>query len=104
MSQGGMDGHRDRASMALFRFQPFEFDAAAGLVYRGDEETLLPPKAAHVLQLLLESAGQLVSKDELLESVWEDAYVTESSLTDAISPNSSISGRNSSGPSTPCSG
>ena len=71
--------------MTVFRFDPFEFDPAAGLVYRGDEETLLPPKAAHVLQLLLESAGQLVSKDELLETIWEDAYVTESSLTDAIS-------------------
>ena len=71
--------------MTVFRFDPFEFDPAAGLVYRGDEETLLPPKAAHVLQLLLENAGQLVSKDELLETIWEDAYVTESSLTDAIS-------------------
>ena len=58
--------------MTVFRFHPFEFDPAAGLVYRGDEETLLPPKAAHVLQLLLENAGQLVSKDELLETIWED--------------------------------
>ncbi len=85
MSKEGMDGRQDRASTALFRFHPFEFEAAAGLVYRGDEETLVPPKAAHVLRLLLESAGQLVSKDELLETIWEDAYVTESSLTDAIS-------------------
>jgi DNA-binding winged helix-turn-helix (wHTH) protein len=71
--------------MTIFRFHPFEFDATSGLVYQGDEETLLPPKAAHVLQLLVESAGQLASKDELLETVWENAYVTESSLTDAIS-------------------
>ncbi len=80
-----MDERRERASTALFCFHPFEFDAAAGLVYRGDEATLLPLKAAHVLQLLLESAGQLVSKDELLETVWADTYVAESSLTDAIS-------------------
>ena len=59
--------------MTIFRFHPFEFDPAAGLVYRGDEETLLPPKAAHVLQMLLESAGQMVSKDELLETIWDDA-------------------------------
>ncbi len=85
MNEGGLDGARDRGSTALFRFHPFEFDPAAGLVYRGDEETLLPPKAAHVLRLLLENAGQLVSTDELLETIWEDAYVTESSRTDAIS-------------------
>ena len=85
MNDEGPGGPRGRASAALFRFPPFEFDAAAGLVYRADEETLLPPKAAQVLQLLLESAGQLVSKDDLLETIWEDAYVTESSLTDAIS-------------------
>ncbi len=85
MSEEGRDEHRDRASAVLFCFPPFEFDPDAGLVYRDDEETLLPPKAAHVLQVLLESAGRLVSKDELVETVWDDAYVLESSLTSAIS-------------------
>ena len=69
----------------VIKFGPFEFDTAAGLLYRGDEDTLLPPKAAGVLHALLENSAQLVTKDELLEEVWAGAYVTESSLTDAIS-------------------
>jgi len=71
--------------MTIFCFHPFEFDPVAGLVYRGDEETLLPPKATHVLQMLLENAGELVSKDKFLEAVWNGTYVTENSLTDSIS-------------------
>ena len=69
----------------MIKFGPFEFDAAAGLVYEGAEETLLPPKAAGVLHVLLENYGQLVSKDELLETVWADTHVTDSPLTVAIS-------------------
>jgi len=69
----------------MYNFGPFEFDAAPGILRRGDEESVLPPKAAHVLQLLLENPGQLVTKDHLIEVVWADAHVTESALTDAIS-------------------
>ena len=69
----------------MIKFGLFEFDPAAGLLYLGDEETLLPPKAAGVLDILLGNAGKLVTKDELLESVWEGSFVTESSLTDAVS-------------------
>ena len=69
----------------VIKFGPLEFDPAAGLLYQGDQETLLPPKAAGVLHVLLENSDQLVTKDELLEKVWAGAYVTESSLTDAIS-------------------
>jgi len=79
-------GRSKRASCRdTFAFGPFEFDAAAGILYRGEQETLLPPKAAGVLAVLLERAGQLVSKDELLGAVWPDTHVTESVLTDAIS-------------------
>jgi len=69
----------------MIKFAPFEFDTAAGLVYRDTEETLLPPKPAGVLQMLLENAEQLVTKDDLLETVWPGSHVTESSLTDAVS-------------------
>jgi TolB-like protein/Tfp pilus assembly protein PilF len=69
----------------MMKFGPFEFDAVAGLVYRGEEETLLPPKPAGVLKVLLEHSGELVTKDELLDSVWGDSHVSEGSLTDAVS-------------------
>jgi TolB-like protein len=37
-----------------------------------------------VLRLLAENAGQLVTKDEIMGKVWDDAVVTEDSLTQCI--------------------
>ena len=72
-------------SRQLISFGPFEFDPTSGLLFEGDQETLLPPKAAGVLRVLLESSGELVTKDELLESAWEGSFVAEGTLTDTVS-------------------
>ncbi|HXO30057.1 MAG TPA: winged helix-turn-helix domain-containing protein [Thermoanaerobaculia bacterium] len=45
----------------------------------------LPPRALGVLALLVERAGRLVPKQLLLDTVWNDAVVTETSLTEAVS-------------------
>src|SRR6476660_6766086 len=67
------------------RFGPFEFDAANRLLSRDGVELWLPPRAIGVLACLLARAGQVVSKQDLLDEVWKDANVTETSLTEAIS-------------------
>ena len=72
------------ASRQFISFGPFEFDAASGLLFRGEHETLLPPRASEVLHCLLQQPGKLVTKEVLLESVWKDAFVGEHSLTRAI--------------------
>ena len=60
-----------------FRFGAFEFDIASGLLYRGEQETLLPFRAAKVLEVFLSRPGEVLSKDELLSEVWKDAFVGE---------------------------
>ena len=45
----------------------------------------LTPKTFEVLLVLLERAGQLVTKEELLASVWPDAFVEENNLARHIS-------------------
>src|SRR5262245_62090852 len=67
------------------RFGPFEFDAANRLLSRDGVELWLPPRAIGVLACLLARAGQVVPKQDLLDEVWKDANVTETSLTEAIS-------------------
>jgi TolB-like protein/Tfp pilus assembly protein PilF len=52
--------------------------------YRGQRTIPLSPKAADVLLLLVERAGDVVEKDELLKHVWRDAFVEEGSLTRTI--------------------
>ena len=57
-------------------FPPFQLDLAAGRLSCGSKPIDLPPKAFGVLQYLAERPGRLISKDELLESIWPDVHVS----------------------------
>jgi TolB-like protein/DNA-binding winged helix-turn-helix (wHTH) protein/Tfp pilus assembly protein PilF len=72
------------ASGQLISFGPFEFDPRLGLLYRGEEEIYIPPRAAGVLQCLLEQPGEVVAKQSLLDAVWADSYVSDTSLSEAV--------------------
>jgi DNA-binding winged helix-turn-helix (wHTH) protein/tetratricopeptide (TPR) repeat protein len=67
-----------------FAFGKFRLDRANALLWRGQDRVLLPPKPFEVLCCLVERPGELVTKDELLDAVWSDLHVSESSLTVAI--------------------
>jgi TolB-like protein/DNA-binding winged helix-turn-helix (wHTH) protein/Flp pilus assembly protein TadD len=51
---------------------------------RNGEPLSIEPKAFQVLLYLLQHAGHLVTKNELLNAVWGDTAVTDNSLTRAI--------------------
>ncbi|HHE6471353.1 TPA: HilA/EilA family virulence transcriptional regulator [Providencia rettgeri] len=55
-----------------------------GVLIRDKKRIKLPPKEFSVLSILLESAGKIVGKDDLLDLVWGDADITEESLTRCI--------------------
>ena len=44
----------------------------------------MPPRALAILLYLLERPGRVVSKAELIDAVWKDANVSETSLTEAL--------------------
>lgn len=73
-----------KAGPRLLSFGAFRFDPANGILSRGEEEVPLPPRAVAVLSRLVETPGEVVSKQTLLESVWNGAYVSETSLSEAI--------------------
>ena len=50
----------------------------------GEQRLPLMPRAFAVLRYLVERAGQLVTKDELLTTVWRDAIVSDAALTSCI--------------------
>jgi DNA-binding winged helix-turn-helix (wHTH) protein/Tol biopolymer transport system component len=68
-----------------FAFGPFRVDLARHQLLRDGEPILLTAKAWETLVLLLGSGGRVVEKDEILSTVWPDAFVSEDSLTQAIS-------------------
>lgn len=66
-----------------FVFENFKLHGD-GLLVHGGQQVRIPPKELAVLTLLLENAGQLVSKDTLLTTIWGSCEVTEDSLTRCI--------------------
>jgi DNA-binding winged helix-turn-helix (wHTH) protein len=65
-------------------FGPFRLDLRDERLWRGPEAIPLPPKTFAVLRCLVTQAGQLVTKDALLEAVWPATMVSESILTVAM--------------------
>ncbi|MBA2491608.1 MAG: AAA family ATPase [Gammaproteobacteria bacterium] len=67
-------------SQVLTTRETLRVDAANACVWRGDEPISLSPKAFSVLVCLAERAGQLVTKQDLLETVWPRGFVTDGVL------------------------
>ena len=72
-------------SVKEVRFGPFLFDRVNRILMRGDEEISLPPRAVGILEYLMERRGEVVSKQELMDVVWKESYVSDTSLTEAVS-------------------
>ncbi|HYI08771.1 MAG TPA: alpha/beta fold hydrolase [Thermoanaerobaculia bacterium] len=68
-----------------FHFGRFRLDPAQGLLSSDAGEISLTPKAFDTLRVLVESAGSVLSKQELIDRVWPDATVDENNLAQNIS-------------------
>ncbi len=61
-------------------FGPFHFDSANQCLWRAGHRIDLAPKPFAVLCCLITHAGRLVTKEELLQTVWPDVCVTDAVL------------------------
>jgi predicted ATPase/DNA-binding winged helix-turn-helix (wHTH) protein len=61
-------------------FGPFRLDAVSACLWRGEQLLPLPPKPFAVLAHLVAHAGEVVSKETLLEAVWSETIVSEGVL------------------------
>lgn len=68
----------------LYEFGVFRLDVTERVLRRGEEVLVLPPKVFDTLLILVEKEGRVVSKSELMEAVWADAFVEESNLSQNI--------------------
>jgi DNA-binding winged helix-turn-helix (wHTH) protein/predicted ATPase len=53
-------------------------------LWRGKQEVRLTPKALEVLRVLVDRAGRLVSKQELLDTIWSATAVSDAALSSCI--------------------
>ena len=69
----------------IFRFGDYEIDSGRYELRCKGERVALEPKSLDVLLHLVRERDRLVSKQELLDTVWAGVHVTESTLTRAVS-------------------
>lgn len=69
----------------VYRFGHFEINAAEGFFLRDGEVVPLTPKIFEMLLLLVRNNGRMLSKDEIMDTVWADSFVEETNLTSNIS-------------------
>ena len=65
-------------------FANFDLDVEHKVLRRGGEIVPLPLKAVELLIVLLKNRGEVVSKNELLEAVWQETFVEESVLSNNV--------------------
>src|SRR5688572_26526382 len=69
------------ASEKTFSFGNFELDAGRRRLLKQGEIIALNSKSFDLLLTLVENHGQILSKDELLDKVWEGQFVEENNLS-----------------------
>ncbi len=70
--------------MTPYEFGPFHLDPARRLLLRDGRPVALTPKAFDTLLLLIQRNGELVSKDELMHTLWSDSHVDDANLTQTV--------------------
>jgi Tol biopolymer transport system component/DNA-binding winged helix-turn-helix (wHTH) protein len=71
----------ERSNNSIYAFDQFRLDASNLMLYRNGEEISLPPKVVKTLTVLVETRGAIISKDDLIDRVWDDSIVEEANLT-----------------------
>jgi adenylate cyclase len=69
----------------MFQFEGYTLDFARSSLRMSDRSIQLRPKAIEVLHYLVENAGRLVTKEELIQAIWPNVTVTEEVLTHCVS-------------------
>src|SRR5581483_8969398 len=68
----------------IYQFDSVQVDLDEFRVTKSGEAVSLEPKAFEVLLFFIENPGRLIEKEELLNAVWKEAFVTQNALTRVI--------------------
>ena len=68
----------------LYEFGPFRVDAEKEFLLRDGDPVPLTPKTFQVLLVLVRHGNQVVTKDDLMKTVWPDTFVEETNLSRSI--------------------
>ncbi|MEZ5319934.1 MAG: winged helix-turn-helix domain-containing protein [Vicinamibacterales bacterium] len=68
-----------------YRFGAFRLERRAYRLMRDAHQVPLPPKGLDLLFLLVDAAGELVTKADILAALWADVAVTDNAITQVVS-------------------
>lgn len=68
----------------FYEFANFRLDNSRKVLLRDGNPVPLTPKVFDTLEILIENAGELIGKDELIKRIWQEYIVEESNLTSNI--------------------
>src|SRR6202051_4180381 len=68
-----------------YEFDAYRLEARSGMLFREGDHVPLPPKVAELLVVLVQAAGRVLTREELVQRLWPDTVVEEGSLTSHIS-------------------
>jgi DNA-binding winged helix-turn-helix (wHTH) protein/Tfp pilus assembly protein PilF len=71
-------------SKPIYEFDSYRVDVANRLLLLGDEPVSLTPKAVEILAALIAHRGQIMSKSDLMTTVWPQTVVEEGNLSQNI--------------------
>jgi DNA-binding winged helix-turn-helix (wHTH) protein len=81
-----VEGHRGNDDAGRgFELGDVRVEPSSCRVVRGGRQIAVEPKVMALLELLASRPGEVVSKSEILERVWEGGFVVESVVTRAVS-------------------
>src|SRR5215813_2651585 len=72
-------------STRIYKFGEYTVLADERMLKRGDQRVHLSPRVFHLLLVLVENAGKLVTKETLLSEIWRDSFVEEGNLNNTVS-------------------
>ena len=67
-------------SSLTYKFGEFILDIDKGCLFKDGAEVRLRPKVYETLKYLVQHPGRLISKQELMQAIWADAFVTDDLL------------------------
>ena len=74
-----------RSTGEAFEFGPFRLEPGERRLVQGTQPVAITPKAFDLLVILVENAGRLLKKEDLIERLWPGVFVEEVNLAQNIS-------------------
>ena len=69
---------------SFYEFESFQLDVRRRLLFKEGRPVRITPKAFDILLRLVKSGGRVVSKDEMMSTIWPGCFVEEGNLAQNI--------------------